>query len=248
MPTGIANKVAVVTGGSSGIGQAYAQRLAEEGADVAIADILPASETKRLVEHAGRRCFAQQCDVSSQAEVKAFAQAVQQHLGTADILVNNAGIYPTAPFLEMTADQWHKVLTVNLDSVFHMCQAFAPGMKGKGWGRVVNIGSGSVLRPPEGMAHYVASKAAIVGLTRALAVELGQYGIVVNCIEPGLTATNTVLDSPQGEWLETRSGNRAIKRVERPDDLVGPLVYLCSDDAGFFTGQTLLVDGGGAFL
>ncbi len=158
--------------------------------------------------------------------------------------MNNAGIYPTTPCLEMTADQWHKILSVNLDSVFYVCQSFAPGMKAKGWGRIVNIASGTVLRPPEGMAHYVASKAAIIGLTRSIAVELGKHGIVVNCIAPGLTATHTVLNSPQGEWLEARAENRAIKRVEQPNDLVGPLIYLCSDDAAFFTGQTLLVDGG----
>jgi 3-oxoacyl-[acyl-carrier protein] reductase/(S)-1-phenylethanol dehydrogenase len=248
MASGIANRIAVVTGGASGIGQAYARRLAEEGADVAIADLLPAGDTKWLVEKAGRRCFVQQCDVSREADVQAFAEAVTGHLGAASILVNNAGIYPMSAFLDMTAEEWHRVLTVNLDSVFYMCQAFVPGMKANGWGRIVNIASGTVIRPPEGMAHYVASKGAIIGLSRALAVELGKHGIVVNCIAPGLTATQTVLNSPQGEWLEARAGGRAIKRVEQPNDLAGPLIYLCSDDAAFFTGQTLLVDGGGGFL
>jgi len=248
MTRGIEGKVAVVTGAAKGIGQAYAKRLAQEGADIAIADLLSPEETQALVRQAGRECFVQQCDVSSEAEVEAFAKAALQRFGHVDILINNAGIYPVAPFLEMSFDAWRKVLAVNLDSAFLISKALVPGMRERGWGRIVNIASGTVLKPPPTMAHYVASKAAIVGFTRALATEIGEWGITVNCIAPGLTATETVLHGPQGQWLENRAAGQAIKRPEQPQDLVGTMAFLASDDAAFMTGQTLLVNGGASFL
>ena len=248
MPGRLQGKVAVISGAASGIGQAYARRLAEDGADVAVADVLPASETEALVEEAGRDCLVQHCDVSSADDVRALAEAVQQRFGQADILINNAGIYPAKPFLEMDFSEWRRVLSINLDSMFHMCQAFAPGMRQRGWGRIVNVSSGTFLRAPAGMSHYVASKAGVIGFTRVLARELGQYGITVNAIAPGLTATETVLNSPQADWLADRDRERAIPRRELAEDLVGALAYLVSDDAAFYTGQTMLVDGGAGFL
>ena len=248
MNLGIDNKIAVVTGGAKGIGQRYAKRLAEEGADVAIADILSPEETQALVRAAGRECFVHPCNVASEPEVQAFAQAVLQRFGRVDILINNAGIYPTAPFLDISFQDWETVMSVNVGSAFLTTKAFVPDMKTRAWGRIVNIASGTVVKPPATMAHYVTSKAAIVGFTRALATELGDWGITVNCIAPGLTATRTVLDGPQGQWLENRAANQAIKRTEQPDDLVGTMAFLVSDDAAFVTGQTILVNGGASFL
>lgn len=248
MSRGIDGKVAVITGAAKGIGQRYARRLAEEGADIAIADVLSPEETQALVRQAGRECFVQHCDVSSEAEVQAFARAAQQRFGHVDILVNNAGIYPVAAFLEMSLQDWKRVLAVNLDSMFLMCKAFAPAMRERAWGRIVNISSSTVLKPPQTMTHYVASKAGVIGFTRALATELGQWGITVNTIAPGLTATQTVVEGPQGQWLENRASLQAIKRIEQPDDLVGTVAFLVSDDAAFVTGQTIVVNGGASFV
>jgi (S)-1-phenylethanol dehydrogenase len=248
MSRGIDGKVAVVTGAAKGIGQRYAKRLAEEGADIAVADVVSPEETQALVRQAGRECLVYQCDVSAETEVAAFAGAALQRFGHVDIVINNAGIYPVAPFVEMSFADWRKVLSVNLDSAFLMCHAFVPGMRDREWGRIVNISSGTVLKPPPTMAHYVASKAGIIGFTRALAAEVGQWGITVNAIAPGLTATQTVLEGPQGEWLDNRVSIQAIRRVEQPDDLAGTVAFLASEDAAFVTGQTILVNGGASFL
>lgn len=245
------DKIAIISGASNGIGQAFAQRLAQDGAHVVIADIAPANDTLRIVEQAGRRAFACTCNVSSPDSVKALAGDVSKYFGRCDILINCAGIFPNQPFDQMTFADWRQVLAINLDSVFLMSSAFVPGMKERRWGRIVNMASSTLGSVVSGFAHYMASKAGIVGITRALASELGPFGITVNAISPGLTRSPGTLArkpragmaSMEDEYAHAAS-MQAIKRPEVPADLVGTVSFLTSDDAAFMTGQTLNVDGG----
>ena len=234
--------VAVVTGASQGIGQAYAQRLAEEGFDVAIADLSPAGETEQLVRDAGARAFSTRCDVTDEDEVGAFAEAVREEFGGCDVLVNNAGIYPFDTFDTTTFAQWRKVLSVSLDAPFLMAKAFVPMMREHQWGRVVNVSSSEIwLVNPH--LHYITAKTGVIGFTRALATEVAADGITVNAIAPGITATPTTEREASG-YLESLPAMQAIQRAGQPRDMAGILAFLISDDAAFFTAQVLIADGG----
>jgi NAD(P)-dependent dehydrogenase (short-subunit alcohol dehydrogenase family) len=245
------DKVAVITGGANGIGQAFAKRLAEDGVHVAIADLADGGETVELVEAAGRRALAVVCDVSNPDSVAAMAKQVQAKFGHADIVVNCAGIFPQQDFAAMTFADWRKVLSINLDGTFLVTAAFVPGMRTRKWGRVVSMASSTFGSVTTGFAHYVASKGGIIGFTRGLAGDLAADGITVNAIAPGLTRSpGTLVRQPRpgfatmDDEFAAVASLQAIKRVEVPDDLVGALSFLTSDDAAFMTGQTLNVDGG----
>ncbi|HEY7077397.1 MAG TPA: SDR family NAD(P)-dependent oxidoreductase [Solirubrobacteraceae bacterium] len=231
-------RTAVVTGGASGIGQAFAVRLARDGHRVVIADLAPAAET--LDALAGDGHAAVRCDVSSPDDVA----ALQERCGHCDVLVANAGIYPVAPFEDVGWEDWRRVMAVNLDSLFHLANAFLPGMRAAGWGRIVALVSNGFHTGLPGLTPYVASKGGVIGFVRSLAGEVGADGVTVNALAPGLTRTPGTLAGPQVDWYDSVAATQAIPRTETPDDLTGALAFLVSDEAGFITGQTLAVDGG----
>jgi NAD(P)-dependent dehydrogenase (short-subunit alcohol dehydrogenase family) len=245
------DKVAVITGASASIGQAFAKRLAQDGAHIVIADKAPGNETVKLVEACGRKALACSCDISSPDDVAKLADDVTREFGRCDILVNNAGIYPLKKFEEMTFADWRHVMSINLDAAFLTCSAFVPGMKRRGWGRVVNMSSSTFGTVVPDHVHYIASKGGVVGFTRALASDFGAYGITVNAISPSLTRSQGTMSRPpragrnnMDEEFDALARRQAIPRAETPEDLVGTLSFLTSDDAAFITGQTIYVDGG----
>jgi 3-oxoacyl-[acyl-carrier protein] reductase/(S)-1-phenylethanol dehydrogenase len=251
MGRGHKDKIAVITGAANGIGQAFARRLAEDGAHIVAVDRADAGTTAKMVEAAGRKTLAIECDVSSESSVKAMADQVEKAFGRADIVINTAGIFPQTNLDTLTFTEWRRILSVNLDGTFLVSMAFIPGMKRRGWGRIVNMSSSTLGSVVTGFVPYVSSKAGIVGFTRAMASELGSFGITVNAIQPGLTKTPGAMSRPPRAGFKTMDEEfasvatmQAIKRPEEADDLVGAMSFLTSDDAAFITGQTINVDGG----
>ena len=239
-------RVAAVTGGATGIGQAFAQRLAAEGAAVAVIDLEDAAETMAMLSNAEAEGAAFSGDVTSEDDVGRLSAEIAERFGRCDILVNNVGIYPNEPFEDVTFAKWRRVMAINLDSMFLTAKAFVPGMVDRGWGRIVNMASNTFGTPVTGYSHYIASKGGVIGFTRALASDLADRGITVNAIAPSLVRTHgTQVTNPRSdERFEAVSSMQAIKRTQMPEDLAGTLSFLASDDAAFVTGQTLYVDGG----
>ena len=230
-------KTAVVTGGGSGIGRAIAERLSADGYNVATLDLKPAGEG-----------FGQAADVTDRGQVDAALEAVREHFGPVTILVNAAGIDGFKRFVDMKFETWQRVLDINLNGVFHCCQAVVPDMIASGWGRIVNISSSSAHSGQPYMTHYVAAKSAVNGLTKALALELGPAGITVNAVPPGFIDTPMLRRAESRELLggtvEDHIERTPVRRVGKPEDIAAACSFLISEEAGYITGQILGVNGG----
>lgn len=246
-------KVAVVTGGAYSLGYAFCESLAAEGADIAIADIREGADVAAaLREKFGHRALAFKVDVSDEASVSRFAGEVRDALGPVGILVNNAALFaelPALAFHEYPTELWDRVMAVNVKGPFLMAKHLAPMMIEARRGKIINIGSGTAYKGMPEMLAYVTSKAAILGLTRCLARELGPHGINVNTLAPGLIESPSVIDHPHNlAPSEKVIRTRAMPRAGTPRDLLGALVFLASPASDFVTAQTLAVDGGSVTL
>jgi NAD(P)-dependent dehydrogenase (short-subunit alcohol dehydrogenase family) len=240
------DKVVIVTGASRNLGRVYALGLAAQGAKVAAADILDASDTVGEIEAGAGEALAVQVDVSQEAATQAMAAAVHRRFGRIDGLVNNAALYldlAMKPFWDIPVDEWDRVMAVNLRGSFLCCKAVFPYMKAQRYGRIVNIASNTVFKGTPGLSHYASSKAGVLGLTRTLARECGEFGVHVNCVAPDYIP-HAKDDKERPERDAMIQATRAIRRREVPQDLVGTLVFLLSADADFITGQTISVNGG----
>lgn len=244
----LTGKVAIVTGGARHIGAAYCRKLAEEGAAVVIADILDGEPIAKEIRAAGGKALALTVDVSKEEDTNRMVAETVKAYGRIDILVNNAAIFINIqrhPFYEITAEEWDKVSAVNIKGPFLCAKAVFPQMKEQKNGKIVNISSSTAYWGTPNFLHYVASKAALIGMTRSLAREVGSYGICVNAIAPGLVE-HEGHNAPKA-LTELQLKERAIKRLQTPADLMGTLVFLCSSDSDFMTGQSIVVDGGSVF-
>ena len=236
----------IVTGAATGIGQAFAVGAAAQGANVVVADMNAADETVALVEAAGGQALALRVDVADDASVRAMADAALRRFGRIDGLVNNAAYFrevTLTPFEDLDPAQWDRIFAVNVKGVWQCCKAVMPAMRGRKSGSIVNIASVVAVAGQPGYLHYVASKGAVLSMTKGLAKECGPHGVRVNVIAPGFVITGATANRPI-EWQQSFLKARAISREQRPEDLVGTALYLLSDLAGFVSGQTIVVDGG----
>ena len=244
-------RVVIVTGGSGGIGIVASELMANRGAHVVLAELdgdRAEIEAKRLSSQ-GLKVTAIQTDVADKESVQAMVQKVTDQLGRIDGLVNNAAMFSRVPMsrvgsLEIPEAEWDKMMEINVKGVWNVCSSVAPVMKAQNYGKIVNISSGTALKGSPSRIHYVTSKAAVIGYTKSLAMEVGEHNVYVNCIAPGSTLAE---ENPTPEIIAVRekaATSRCIKRVQTPEDLAGPIAFFIGPDSDFITGQTLVVDGG----
>ena len=240
----------MVTGGASGIGLAVARRLARDGARVAIADLngeAARAEADKLTAE-GATALGVVLDVADRAAVERGFDQVRQTLGPVAILVNSAGKEGYRRFLNISVEKWEELLRINLTGTFHCCQVAVPDMIAAGWGRIVNISSSSAQSGQPLMTHYVASKAGVIGFSKALALELGPEGITVNTIPPGFIDTPMLRRSEErgliGKGVDYHAAQTPVRRPGTPEDIAAATAFLVSDEAGYITGQVFGVNGG----
>ena len=242
-------RVAIVTGAAQGLGAAFAKALAAEGAKVCVADVLDGKPCAAEIEKAGGQAIAAHCDVTDPKSVQAMVATTVKTFGSVVVLVNNAGLFTNlalTSFLDIDSAEWDKVMAVNVRGPFECAKAVAPEMKKRKYGKIINLSSGTVFKGAPNLLHYVTSKGAVLAMTRSMARELGDDGICVNTLAPGLILSEGVKKHSgwTGPVAASTVASRALKREGVPADLVGTLVFLASADSDFVTGQAVVVDGG----
>ena len=240
---------AIVTGGARGLGRAYCLALAEAGLDIVVSDLLDTDDTVDEIAARGGRAVGVRADISSAADNDALAAAAADAFGTIDVLVNNAAYFSETtrgPFNEVPEFEWDRTFEVNVRGVWLTCCAVYPYMRKQGSGKIINIASNTCFKGTVGFPHYVASKSAIIGLTRCLAAELGPDGITVNTVSPDLIPNPSLRPTDSTSDTFVVAG-RALKRSQVPDDMVGTILYLAGSGSDFVTGQNLVVNGGAFF-
>lgn len=249
------NRVAIITGGARGIGKGIALKFADEGCSIVIADVLvnEAGETVEQISQKGREAIFVQCDVSKSRQVQDLVDQTINRFGKVDILVNNAGIAGAVKsIVDVSEEEWDRLLAINLKGVFLCCKAVVPYMKKKGYGKIINISSSAAVAPPAPLIHYSASKTGVLGLTRDLALELAPLNICVNAILPGVIPTNIYDDlqvfppgvKKEDVFAEMGKMFAPMQRLGTPEDIAGAALFLASDLSAYVTGDRIIVAGG----
>ena len=241
------DKTVIVTGGGLGIGRAYCLGLAVEGARIVVADVADPVPVVKELEARGAQALGVACDVSREDDTQELATKTLERFGRIDVLVNNAALYGTLtrrPFMDIPVEEWDRVMAVNLRGLFLCARAVFPAMKAQGKGKIINIASSTFFKGVPHYIHYTTSKGGVVGFTRSLARELGEFGIRVNAVAPGFTLSGQNEKNISAEQKEANVRMRMLKRAQVPEDIVGTVVFLASEDSDFITGQTIAVDGG----
>ena len=248
------NKVVIVTGAARGLGQEYARQFARRGANVVACDVRDCAETLDIIEQEGSKGLSLSTDVTSTDSVREMAESAIDAFGGIDVLVNNAALYGSltfTPFDKLDEQEWDTTMNVNVKGIWQCCKAVLPSMKSRGGGSIVNISSlAATYGMPNGL-HYTASKAAVIGLTRGLAREVGRFDIRVNAVAPNVVntdATGEVFGDKRDKIVEVTLSQQAIRKPLETEDIVGAVLFLASDLSKLTTGQTLMVDGGTVML
>jgi NAD(P)-dependent dehydrogenase (short-subunit alcohol dehydrogenase family) len=241
----LADRVIIVTGAGQGIGKVYAHGLAAEGATLVLTDLFDPSAVAAEILAAGGSAVSVPADITDAAAVETVVHTAETEFGAVHGLINNAGIFTALtrkPFYQISSGEWDRVMQINTRGSFECAKAVFPIMQRQRYGKIVNVASGTLFKGSTGMMHYVASKGAVVAMTRVMAREVGEFNICVNAIAPGFTESE--MAGEHAKYSQPTVESRCFKRPETPEDLVGTVVFLCSAESDFITGQTIVVDGG----